>query len=297
MTLLDAAEKVITEVRRPMGVKELCERILKRRLWKTGGQTPDATLSAALSEHVRKGGTRFVRCAPGVYGVPGMTPTAVSKMPRKTKKDRRAAKNVPGFVYIMTNPSFKKSWIKIGYTSGGLESVEQRRKELSNSSVPFPFEVYAVLKSFDAYDTEQRVHLALEAGGDSRLTPNREFFDLSVERALKAFKAVASEEAITYYQNGRPVRRPTEKPKMDAKKQGAKKASGREETWSGKTQLAKLIARRGGNEGAFGGILQYFSGARPCGAASKWRRLLEEAGVKFDAHGFVSDWARATNPL
>ena len=31
------------------------------------------------------------------------------------------------------------------------------------------------------------------------------------------------------------------------------------ESWKGKTQLAKLIAQRGGNVGAYGGILQYFA--------------------------------------
>ena len=35
------------------------------------------------------------------------------------------------------------------------------------------------------------------------------------------------------------------------------------EHWNGRTQLARLIARRGGNEGAFGGILHYFSRRRP----------------------------------
>ena len=69
------------------------------------------------------------------------------------------------------------------------------------------------------------------------------------------------------------------------------------ERWNGKTQLAKLIARRGGTEGAFGGILHYFSRMRPCGKASKWRTLLESAGIKFDASDYVINWAVAKNPL
>ncbi len=74
------------------------------------------------------------------------------------------------------------------------------------------------------------------------------------------------------------------------------------EFWNGKTQLAKLIARRGGNVGAFGGILQYFAeeGAKarkPCPTNSKWRKPLEDAGIQFDADGYVTDWTRANNPL
>ena len=76
-----------------------------------------------------------------------------------------------------------------------------------------------------------------------------------------------------------------------------KPSCGIEERWEGKTQLAKLIARRGGNEGAFGGILHYFSRVRPCVKTSKWRELLESAGIKFDANDYVVNWAVAKNPL
>ena len=69
------------------------------------------------------------------------------------------------------------------------------------------------------------------------------------------------------------------------------------QSWEGKTQLAKLIARRGGNEGAFGGILHYFSRKRRCAKTSKWRELLESAGIKFDANDYVVNWAVAKNPL
>lgn len=206
MTLLDAAEKVINEVRYPLGVKELYERISKRHLWSTTAKKPLTILHAQLATHIKNGGKRFVRCAPGMYGVPGMIKLTIPiKQSVKAKTDRRVVKNAPGYVYIMTNPSFKRSWIKIGYTTGGIDAVSRRCRELSNSSVPYPFEVYAVLKSFNAFDTEQRIHLALEAGGNSRLSPNREFFDLSLERALKAFKAIVSDEAIVFYKDGNPV--------------------------------------------------------------------------------------------
>lgn len=64
-----------------------------------------------------------------------------------------------------------------------------------------------------------------------------------------------------------------------------------------KTQLARLIARRGGNEGAYGGILHFFNKRRPCVKDSKWRQPLEAAGIAFDAKDFVVDWAAARNPL
>ena len=89
---------------------------------------------------------------------------------------------------------------------------------------------------------------------------------------------------------------------VKAKAQKTATANNQPEHWNGKTQLAKLIARRGGNEGAFGGILQFFSeeGAkarRHCHPGSKWRKLLEDAGIKFDKDDFVIDWKNAKNPL
>ena len=47
--------------------------------------------------------------------------------------------NDSGFIYVLTNESFhRENWIKIGYA----EDVDRRVKELSNTSVPLPYEVY-----------------------------------------------------------------------------------------------------------------------------------------------------------
>ena len=49
-----------------------------------------------------------------------------------------------GYVYILTNPSFKEDWVKIGKTA---REVNVRSKELDNTAVPLPFEIYATLKT------------------------------------------------------------------------------------------------------------------------------------------------------
>lgn len=43
-----------------------------------------------------------------------------------------------GYVYILTNPSFKEDWVKIGKSS---RPVDVRSKELDNTAVPLPFEI------------------------------------------------------------------------------------------------------------------------------------------------------------
>lgn len=49
----------------------------------------------------------------------------------------------PGFVYILTNPSFREDWVKIGKSA---RPVDVRSKELDNTAVPLPFEIYATGK-------------------------------------------------------------------------------------------------------------------------------------------------------
>lgn len=49
-----------------------------------------------------------------------------------------------GYVYILTNPSFREDWVKIGKTR---RPVNVRSAELDNTAVPLPFEVYAMIKS------------------------------------------------------------------------------------------------------------------------------------------------------
>lgn len=46
----------------------------------------------------------------------------------------------PGYVYILTNPSFHEDWVKIGKSS---RPVDVRSKELDNTAVPLPFEIFA----------------------------------------------------------------------------------------------------------------------------------------------------------
>ena len=84
---------------------------------------------------------------------------------------------------------------------------------------------------------------------------------------------------------------------LNAGEAATEAACGEGESWKGKTQLAKALARRGGNEGAYGGILHYFSRYKPCGKMSKWRKLLADAGIKFDDKDYVIDWSVAQNPL
>ena len=49
-----------------------------------------------------------------------------------------------GYVYILTNPNFREDRVRNGKSS---RSVDVRSKELDNTDVPSPFEIFATMKT------------------------------------------------------------------------------------------------------------------------------------------------------
>ena len=94
----------------------------------------------------------------------------------------------PGYVYILTNPSFKEDWVKIGKSS---RPVDIRSKELDNTAVPLPFEIYATLKTLKYHEAEKHIHDFISMFTNLRIRDNREFFNIQPEKALEIFKMVA----------------------------------------------------------------------------------------------------------
>ena len=94
----------------------------------------------------------------------------------------------PGYVYILTNPSFKEDWVKIGKSS---RPVDIRSKELDNTAVPLPFEIFATLKTVKYNEAEKLIHRYIERFTDLRIRDNREFFNVEPQIALEIFRDVA----------------------------------------------------------------------------------------------------------
>lgn len=111
----------------------------------------------------------------------------------------------PGFVYILTNPSFREDWVKIGKSS---RPVDVRSKELDNTAVPLPFEIYATLRT-EKYDiVEKKIHKAIDRLTDLRIRQNREFFNIKPELALEIFRdeaTILDDAVITMYENNQPI--------------------------------------------------------------------------------------------
>ena len=94
-----------------------------------------------------------------------------------------------GYVYILTNPSFKEDWVKIGKSS---RPVDIRSKELDNTAVPLPFEIYATLKTIKYEQVEKLIHKTIDRLTDLRIRQNREFFNVSPAKALDILKDIST---------------------------------------------------------------------------------------------------------
>ena len=132
----------------------------------------------------------------------------------------------PGYVYILTNPSFREDWVKIGKSA---RPVNVRSKELDNTAVPLPFEIFATIRTVKYNEVEKLVHKTIDRLTDLRIRQNREFFNVAPQVALDIFRDIAitiDDAVVTLYEDNKPVK--NDNPKEDKpKKEETKKSEPR----------------------------------------------------------------------
>ena len=115
-------------------------------------------------------------------------------------------KQEKGYVYILTNPSFREDWVKIGKTS---RSVKERVNDLDNTAVPLPFQIYATIQTAKYNEVEKMVHKMIDKLNEHlRVRKNREFFNVTPEKALSIFydiKEIVDDAVITVYKDNKPI--------------------------------------------------------------------------------------------
>lgn len=94
-----------------------------------------------------------------------------------------------GYIYVLTNKAFSgHDWVKIGFAT----DVEARRKQLSNTSVPYPYEVYATYEVSPKENLDKVLHRLIQTlNPQLRLTSNREFFIMKPEEAYEILRCMA----------------------------------------------------------------------------------------------------------
>jgi hypothetical protein len=85
-----------------------------------------------------------------------------------------------GYVYIISNiGSFGENVFKIGLTRR-LEPLD-RIKELGDASVPFQFDVHAMIYSDNAPELERKIHEHFNNGQINLVNDRKEFYDVSID--------------------------------------------------------------------------------------------------------------------
>ncbi|WP_042348303.1 DUF4041 domain-containing protein [Bacillus massiliigorillae] len=101
--------------------------------------------------------------------------------------DYREANKKAGYVYIISNiGSFGKDIYKIGMTRR-LDPTE-RVTELSDASVPFNFDIHAMIFTEDAPKLEAALHNAFDAKKVNMVNKRREFFNVTLEEIEEVIK-------------------------------------------------------------------------------------------------------------
>lgn len=116
----------------------------------------------------------------------------------QTNKERavsRAQLTKSGHVYIISNiGAFGDNIYKIGMTRR-LEPLD-RIKELSNASVPFPFDVHAMVFSENAPELENQLHRALDTKRVNKVNTRKEFFRVSLQEIAQALHHIVKNEEL-----------------------------------------------------------------------------------------------------
>ena len=111
--------------------------------------------------------------------------------------EERAANLKQGFVYVISNiGSFGEEVIKIGLTRR--INYEDRIHELSDASVPFVFDIHAVIASEDAVALERKLHDSLDEFRLNRVNARKEFFKATPKMVKEKLEAIAGEHLLVF---------------------------------------------------------------------------------------------------
>lgn len=99
----------------------------------------------------------------------------------KEELDYRTAHASAGYVYIISNiGAFGDDVVKIGVTRR-IDPLE-RISELSSASVPFKFDVHALIFSYDAYKLETVLHQYFNSYRINKVNNRKEFFKVPISK-------------------------------------------------------------------------------------------------------------------
>jgi hypothetical protein len=111
--------------------------------------------------------------------------------------EERVANIRTGYVYVISNiGSFGESVLKVGLTRR--IDPEERIQELSDASVPFKFDIHAIIFSADAVSLEKQLHQELDKHRLNKVNTRKEFFSTSPAHVKELLSKLSTESILTY---------------------------------------------------------------------------------------------------
>jgi len=111
------------------------------------------------------------------------------------KKRDTIASDPRGKIYIISNVgSFGEHIYKIGLTR---REIEERVKELGDASVPFEFDVHAIIKTNDAPELENKLHRRLAMYRVNKSNWRKEFFKITIAELKQVIEEEGHETSWT----------------------------------------------------------------------------------------------------
>jgi hypothetical protein len=110
-----------------------------------------------------------------------------------------------GHVYIISNiGSFGENVFKIGMTRR--KDPTDRIKELGDASVPFGFDIHAIIETEDAPALENALHAHFDSRRRNKVNLRKEFFDVELDEIVQACKDIGLNVRLTRVAEAREYR-------------------------------------------------------------------------------------------
>ena len=111
--------------------------------------------------------------------------------------EQRSANIRTGYVYVISNiGSFGEEVMKIGLTRR--LDPEERIQELSDASVPFKFDIHALIFHTDAVSLEKQLHQELEKLRINKVNLRKEFFKVTPSIVKELLTKLSTENILTF---------------------------------------------------------------------------------------------------
>lgn len=120
----------------------------------------------------------------------------INKLEEDKEEIIKRANGRAGYVYIISNlGSFGEDVFKVGMTRR-LNPLD-RIDELGNASVPFKFDIHAMVFSDNAVDLEQKIHERLNSNRINKINMRKEFFSSGIDNLQNVVQDIDSTVEFT----------------------------------------------------------------------------------------------------